>query len=314
MILPRDKAQHVSHCLELAVLLEASAHKPGNVSVVTNFEHTRYEHFLASAVAATPSFEYAASRGMAVADGRLGTAEIGVGSMVKNCVAYIDRWQHGGNTLLGAVMLLAPLGVAAGMTPRSQESFHVPALRMNLKRVIESTTPQDAVDVYEAIRIAKPSGLGKVPRLDVTNPNAEEQILKEQTSLLEVFRIAEPYDLICSEWVNNYPVTFDFAYPRLMKRLQSGGFNGSVIETFLLVLSEYPDTFIARKAGLNKAREVSLRAEQVLSSGLDTAEGRKRLVAFDNWLRASSNLLNPGTTADVMAAALALCVLGGYRP
>jgi triphosphoribosyl-dephospho-CoA synthase len=99
-----------------------------------------------------------------------------------------------------------------------------------------------------------------------------------------------------------------------MKRLQSGGYNGSVIETFLLVLSEYPDTLIARKAGMDKAREVSLRARQVLSSGSDTAEGRKELLEFDNWLRASSNLLNPGTTADVMAAALSLCVLGGYRP
>lgn len=49
-----DGAKHISQCLELAVLFEASAHKPGNVSVVTNFENTRYEHFLASAVAAAP--------------------------------------------------------------------------------------------------------------------------------------------------------------------------------------------------------------------------------------------------------------------
>ena len=313
MLLP-DKAKLISQCLELAVLLEASAHKPGNVSVVTNFDHTRYEHFLASAVATATSFEYAASRGMAVAEGRIKTSDIGVGDIIRNSVADIDRWQHGGNTLLGTVMLLAPLAVAAGMTPMSQESYHIPSLRKSLKTVIESTTPQDAVDVYDAIRIAKPSGLGKAPKLDVTNPSATKQILKEHVSLLEVFGIAEPYDLICSEWVNNYPVTFDFTYPRLIKRLQSGGFNGSVIETFLMVLSEHPDTFIARKAGLDKAREVSTRARQILSSGLGTPAGRKELLEFDNWLRASSNLLNPGTTADIMAAALALCVLGGYRP
>jgi triphosphoribosyl-dephospho-CoA synthetase len=31
-------------------------------------------------------------------------------------------------------------------------------------------------------------------------------------------------------------------------------------------------------------------------------------------LRKESNVLNPGTTADIIAAALALAVLGGYRP
>ena len=42
----REKAKQIQRCLELAILLEASAHKPGNVSVVTDFENTRYEHFL----------------------------------------------------------------------------------------------------------------------------------------------------------------------------------------------------------------------------------------------------------------------------
>jgi triphosphoribosyl-dephospho-CoA synthase len=91
--------------------------------------------------------------------------------------------------------------------------------------------------------------------------------------------------------------------------------NTAVVHTFLKILSEHPDTFIARKVGVEKAREVSLDAKKVLElGGLATAEGRKSIQEFDRKLRESGNRLNPGTTADLTAAALALCTLSGYRP
>jgi triphosphoribosyl-dephospho-CoA synthetase len=48
--------------------------------------------------------------------------------------------------------------------------------------------------------------------------------------------------------------------------------------------------------------------------GFETENGKEELRAFDSRLRQESNLLNPGTTADIVAAALAVCVLSGYRP
>jgi triphosphoribosyl-dephospho-CoA synthase len=122
--------------------------------------------------------------------------------------------------------------------------------------------------------------------------------------------------MICSEWVNDYPVTFDFAYPFLMEQIRkTKPLTVAVIHTFLNVLAEYPDTFIARKAGVERARQVSLMAREVLQlGGLETLKGRERLNEFDRQLKRSDSLLNPGTTADIIATALALCVLGGYRP
>jgi len=309
------KSKHVSHCLELAILLEASAHKPGNVSVVTNFEKTRYEHFLASAVAASSSFESATERGIAVSEDRIDPSDVGVGRLIRSCVTDINAWQHGGNTLLGTVILLSPMAVAAGMTTR-REHFDPSSLRKNLKLVVELTTPEDAVDVYEAIRIAKPSGLGKASDLDVNDPTAIERIRDEKISLLEVFKIAEKYDTICSEWVKNYPVTFDLAYPSLIDGLRNSRDPGlAIVQTFLQVLAEVPDTFIARKTSLEKARQISLKAKEITElGGPETSLGRKSLDEFDKELKKSSNLLNPGTTADIIGAALALCVLGGYRP
>ena len=151
--------------------------------------------------------------------------------------------------------------------------------------------------------------------LDVNDPASKSRVLRENVSLYEIFKIAAGYDDICSEWVNNYPITFDLAYPYLMEQLKRGDLNTAIVHTFLKVLSEYPDTFIARKVGVEKAREISLDVKKILElDGLETSEGRKSILELDRRLRESGNLLNPGTTADITAAALALCTLGGYRP
>jgi triphosphoribosyl-dephospho-CoA synthase len=311
------KSIHISKCLELAILFEVSADKPGNVNLTVGFEGTRYEHFLASAVAAAPFFELAAERGIAIAGGKTNVRNVGLGRIMKDCVASINAWQHGGNTLLGTIILLSPIAVAAGMTPANEEvTFDISKIRNNLKHVVESTTSDDAVQLYEAISIANPSGLGKAPELDVNDPNSVDRIVKENISLFRVFEIAAKYDSICYEWVNNYPKTFNLAYPYLLKQItETGNLNIAIIHAFLKVLAEHPDTFIARKVGIEKARELSASAEMILElGGLQTPSGKESLRKFDLELRQSDSLLNPGTTADIIAAALALCVLGGYRP
>ncbi|MGA2310317.1 MAG: triphosphoribosyl-dephospho-CoA synthase [Candidatus Bathyarchaeia archaeon] len=310
-----NRAKHIARCLELAILLEVSAHKPGNVSVINNFEKTLYGHFLASAVAAASSFETAAQLGILVSQGKIDVADVGVGRLIKRCIADINAWQHGGNTLLGVVILLSPIAVAAGMTSTTGY-LNLQHLRKNLKLITESTTPRDAVNMYAAIEIANPSGLGKAPALDINDPDSVGRILEDKISLYKIFKIAEKYDTICSEWVNNYPITFDLAYPSLTKRLQNKDDpNSATVQTFLEVLAKVPDTFIARKTGIEKSREISLRARHVLNlGGIETSVGKKSLSEFDQELRKSGNLLNPGTTADILAAALALCVLNGYRP
>jgi triphosphoribosyl-dephospho-CoA synthase len=311
-----QKAQHISKCLQLAIMLEVSSQKPGNVSFAASFEKTRVEHFLASAVAAGPSFQEAASRGTAVSEGQLEPGKLGIGGLIKACSADVATWQHGGNTILGTVMLFVPLAAAAGMTPAKENfSLDFSALRPNLDLAVKASSAWDAVHLYEAVDIACPSGLGGAPDLDVTDPNSKERLLKENVGLFEVFKIAADYDDICYEWVHNYPITFDLAYPYLKEQLNSKPLNTAVVHTFLKILSERPDTFIARKMGKPKAAEVSKNAKTILElGGLETTEGRQSLREFDEKLRVKGNACNPGTTADLTAAALALCTLGGYRP
>jgi triphosphoribosyl-dephospho-CoA synthase len=311
-----EKSRHISKCLELAILLEASADKPGNVNRINGFECTRYEHFLASAVAMTSSFELGAQRGIAVSRREIGVSAVAVGQIIKESVVNADAWQRGGNTLLGTAILLSPIAVAAGMASTEEENFDIPTVREKVKAVVESTTPEDAVNLYEAIRIAKPGGLGTSSQLDVNDSNSTDRILKERISLYQIFKIASEYDSISSEWINNYHITFDTAYPSLIQQLtKSDKLEVAIVHTFLKVLAKNPDTLIARKTNAEKARRISSEAEEVLKlGGLETVEGKEGLNKFDLSLRGSSNLLNPGTTADIIATALALCVLAGYRP
>ncbi len=310
-----ETAEHVSRCLELAILLEVSAYpKPGNVHRTADFRETRYEHFLASAVAVAPHFKQAAEQGIKVSSGGICLTEVGIGTVIKSAVESVALWQSDGNTLLGSIILLSPIAVASGMLGR--EKFSISKLRKNIRLIVESSTPEDAINVYDAIQIAKPSGLGKAPKLDVIDPASKQKILEDQVTLFEVFKIASAYDSIASEWVHNYPLTFDLGHPCFVKQLEeTKDVNTATVHTFLKILSEVPDTFIARKVGLAKAKKISVWAGRVLEKGgLTTPSGRKLLWKFDKRLRDPAHEFSPGTTADITEAILAISILNGYRP
>jgi len=310
-------AEHVNACLQLAILLEINTPKPGNVHRNAKFNKTNYEHFLASAVAIAPSFKTAATQGILTAERKTPLAEIGIGRIIKDAIERINSWQHGGNTLLGTTILLTPMAAAAGKTLKeNKETFNLAKFRADIKSIVTATTPEDAVAVYEAIDIAKPGGLNKAPQFDANEPSSKQKILKTRTTLFEVFKISAEYDSVSSEWANNYTIVFDVGYPFLKKEVETeNNINKAVVHTFLKILSKIPDTLIARKTGLAKAKEITSQAKQVLKlGGLNTEKGKKTLVKFDENLRDSENKLNPGTTADLITATLALHILSGYRP
>ena len=307
---------YVAQCLQLAMLLEVSAYpKPGNVHRTRDFSDTRFEHFLASAVALAPCWREAARRGILISSGKLGPSGAKLGELIKTGVEKARTWHTGGNTSLGIVMLLAPMAVAAGSALEAGK-LNERGLRENLRLVVEASTPLDAVNVYEAISLANPGGLGKVEELDVRDPSSKTEILERGVTLLEVFKLASPRDSIAFEWANNFKITFELGYPFLTAELESSkDLNASIVNAFLKLLSEVPDSLIARKAGAEKALTVSNKAKEALEAGgLRTAEGRRLVAKLDEELARAGNELNPGTTADLISSTLAVAVLSGLRP
>lgn len=260
---------------QAACLLEVAAPKPGNVSRYHDFGDTRFEDFLLSAVAIAAAFGAA--------------GEASVGETVLRAVQDTRRWVPV-NTNLGIILLLAPLARAA--------AGDAGPLRSRLSRVLATLTVADAQAVYAAIRVADPGGLGRVEAQDVRE--------EPTVTLHEAMSLAADRDTIAREYTTDYDVTFGLAVPAL-RRARAGGLDWSTatLESYLRVLAEVPDTLIARKRGLAAARAVSEGARVVLAAGEPGSPERARATeALDSELRGDANRRSPGTTADLVAAAL----------
>jgi triphosphoribosyl-dephospho-CoA synthase len=260
---------------QAACLIEVSARKPGNVSPGRDFADTTFEDFLLSAVAIGPAFRRA--------------AEAGVGETALAAVQATHHRVHA-NTNLGIALLLAPLACAAGREP--------PPLRAALSRVLSGLSVGDARAAYAAIRLANPGGLGRASAQDVRDDPT--------VTLRESMGLAAERDTIAREYVTDYDVTFRLGVPAIREaRARGCSLTSAATEAYLRVLSEVPDTLIARKEGVAAARAVSDRARGVLGTGPPGSTERARAEeAFDRELRERGNRLNPGTTADLVVAAL----------
>jgi triphosphoribosyl-dephospho-CoA synthase len=306
----------IARAIQLAILLEVSAYpKPGNVHRTAGYPPTRYEHFLASAVSMYPSIRRACVTGTEIAKGARSYEQAHLGRLIRDSVDEVMSWQNGGNTSLGTVLLVIPLTVASALA-RAVAKDSCEDLREVLTRLIRSATPEDTVEIFKAIRSAKPGGLGASDEYDVFEPNVDEQIMRKGVVPLDVFRISSDRDSISSEWASSFDFTFRYSYPTLLCELQeTRDINVATVHTFLRILAERPDTLIARKTTIEKSRYVSARAKSIMDmGGLQTSEGARAVNAFDQDLRSEGNLLNPGTTADLTVAALCLLTLHGYRP
>jgi len=308
---------YVSRCASLAALMEVSAYpKPGNVHRTRDLPGTRFEHFLAGGVAIGPDMRELALRGRDAVSGALGWDQIRVGKSVLNAVVDSLEWQRGGNVNLGVVLLFAPIAAAAGVTLHESQSIGAMGLRENLEKVVRAAVSDDTVDIYKAINIAmSPETLGNVGELDVTDENSRERIKDEGISPLEVFEKCAERDSICREWVTDFQITFEVGYPKLKSSLDEGTVNDAIIDTFMHILSQYPDSLITRKAGAAQAAKVSKRAIKILKAGgASTVKGKKLLWGLDEELHGAKGGLNPGTTADLTAAAIFVSLLEGWRP
>lgn len=283
---PRADATDVAALAQLACLLEVSAPKPGNVSLAAPFPDVRYEDFLASAVAMGPALARA--------------AEQPLGVTIRGAVEATRRWTAS-NTNLGIVLLIGPLASAALRRDAG-------TLRAALRSTLTATTVADAHEVYAAIRLAAPGGLGSVPEQDVADAPT--------VPLLDAMALASQRDAIAREYVTGFELTFGVGVPALCRARADGlPWSDAVVQAYLTLLASAPDTHIARRHGAAAAREEQDRARATLDAGgMRTEAGREAVVAFDRVLRDPHHRRNPGATADLTTAAIFVALLEGGWP
>lgn len=276
----------VSHCAQVACVWEVTARKPGNVHRFRDFDDVTYLDFVTSA--------------SVVAHFLAEAAHHPVGATIHSCARF-TRSMVGTNTNLGIILLLVPLAKASSY----------PNYEAGVESVLAGLTVEDAAKTYDAIRVVKPGGLGQAKEQDVHN--------EPTLTLRQAMQLAAERDTIALQYANGFREVFHDAAPAILHGIHhTGCVEGGIVYAHLQLMSRYPDTLIARKRGTAEAEAAAQHAQWVLDLGWPhTGEGRQEIVALDAWLRAEGHSRNPGTTADLIAAALFVLLRRGqlnFRP
>jgi triphosphoribosyl-dephospho-CoA synthase len=176
-------------------------------------------------------------------------------------------------------------------------------LRRRLAVVLRGLSVEDARWTYRAIRLAHPGGLGRSDEAPVSAPPS--------ITLGAAMRLAAARDTVAAEYTRGFAVTFDLALARLRRALSRGlSLLDAIAQAHIEIMARVPDTLIARKAGAQAAAAVAARARAVLrAGGVGTRRGLAAARRLDRDLRRRGNRLNPGTSADLIAAALFVWLL-----
>jgi triphosphoribosyl-dephospho-CoA synthase len=257
---------------------EVRAPKPGNVNCFSDGHNMAVDDFIRSAHAIAPVM---ARPGLSVGE-RIVQAITATRTVV-DC-----------NTNLGIVLLYAPLCCAIEQC----ESFE--QLSLQLQYVLNDLSVEDARLCYQAIRMAEAGGLGEQKDQDI---NQEPTV-----TLLEAMDMARDRDQIAFQYVSNFGDIWTIALPALTAALNSGeSVEWATAFAYLKLLSTTPDSLICRKQSVELAEAVTQRAKQFVfemkkNNKLDAYY--TELTAWDNELKQKA--INPGTTADLVAATLLL--------
>jgi triphosphoribosyl-dephospho-CoA synthase len=276
--------------LENAVLSsfrgEIEAFKPGNVSVYAEGHDMTVKDFIVSAEVSTPI---------------LCQSGTGLGHRVLTSVKA-TREAVGCNTNLGMLLLFTPIIMAA------ESGFNdINSLRHNLEVILNSLTQNDAAQVYEAIRIANPGGLGNSDTQDVNK--------EPDCSLKYAMELASQRDSIALQYTNNFKEVFDMGFASI--KCFDNSWNSvkwSTVSCYLMFMSSFADSHIQRKYGVQIAEIVREKSEVITEKFHKASEPEAVLVLsllreFDEELKADG--YNPGTCADLTAASILVYTLCG---
>lgn len=276
-----------------ASVLESAAAKPGNVHPTAGFADLRHDDFLAAAYAIAEPFQ---PLGVNI------TERPSLGSVILAAVEAATAATRS-NANLGIVLAIAPL--AAAVEPS----------REGVSEVLASLDRSDAALIWRAIRVAKPGGLGRVADHDLADP--------PPPCILEAMQLARDRDAIAELWADDFRPLFEThpERPGMVTLLEQAVRNGlplgaAIQDAFLRHLARHPDTLIARRHGHDIAVDLSQQAAALLT--IPHSQRADAVDAFDRMLRAGrlrdgqQRPLNPGTTADLVAAGLFVLLQRGW--
>ncbi|WP_297438562.1 triphosphoribosyl-dephospho-CoA synthase [Thermococcus sp.] len=282
----------------LGPLLEAAIPKPGNVNRYRDFDDLSFYNFLFAETWTVDILHEATKVGDLLRRGTYRLNEAGIGELIKRAVQNSKEVQDA-NPSFGVTALSIPLviGLAAGRNMIEGREWAV--------RLIGESTARDTMELYRAIRLANPKGIPGGVKYDVYSDDSFREVFRDSVNLKRLAEISCDRELVFCEWINGYELSYR-TFVRLYSMVKEDSLENAVRRAFLELLATVPDTLIIRKAGMEEAGLVMRKAKGVLNGEMSAEE-------LDAFMREKGDLRNPGSLADVMAVALSLLLLRGYR-
>jgi triphosphoribosyl-dephospho-CoA synthase len=213
-----------------------------------------------------------------------------VGERIRGAIAA-TRKAVNTNTNLGIVLMSAPIACAA-------ERDGVGDLRAAVGRVLNALDVEDANDVFQAIVLAEPAGLGDSAENDVRAP--------AEVTLLAAMQTAEDRDRIAWNYSHGFADVFDIGIPAFRRAMTKwNDWLWATAAVHFAVMAAFPDTHILREHGRGAAEPARVAAAAIharLTEARDPAVLMDEILALDRRLKALGH--NPGTSADLTVATI----------
>ncbi len=285
----------ISNSFGTALLMEALA--PNKLSTVSNLRGLKDLHilkFLHTTPYLITHFKHVAKRGITGEPLQLGEP---INKLMSKIMTNPNIMT---NTALGYVMLATPLAYVMSKSIREREALNNPKTLITrysntIKRYL---TSEKADAFYEAIKRASQKHLGKyigkIPDVFAAHTGTLN------VSVWEVLKQSSYDDMIAKEITSGYPLTIKaFEYLKEETEVRGSSLLNAISKTQRELLTLLPDTLIVKSWGTSTAYLVLGMAESVKRQNSMT-----HLQLHDRWLRDKG--INPGTTSDIVAAAVGL--------
>jgi triphosphoribosyl-dephospho-CoA synthase len=291
---------------QLSIMLEVGGTpKPGNVTEKMGFSDLDYDDFVLSAISVggTLSDCYNEAR-------RRSEDGMGLGGVWGSALLGSSKEAMRGrsNAIFGTLLVGIPLGIGASLSVSRTEIVPLAIRLVKESDVADSLNFKRAVDICQIGGLSHQYMRGETSELDLSNPGFEDRIEKGEVTLRDLLTKSTEYDLLAAEVTGKYPIIRKHAslYLQFLDDFQDPAKASGLL--YCTLLSEYPDSLVARKAGREESKKVRVMAELAMELDPYSDAWTKSMNDLDLYLRKRS--LNPGTLADIASASIFLAMLG----
>lgn len=304
---------NIINIMDEASCLEFSTDKPGNIGPNQKIKGISFENlkFVSNKIKIA-NIKYFKDE----------SEEISMGKFIYNAVKTMVETQPYENLLLGHILLYSPLVIASKRfleEPKDGKLRKWKGFWDLTEEIIDFSSVSDGIWLTRSIILSKAGGIknpgGKLvnSKYDILEPDIEKKIISDNKTLKDLFIDSAEYDLIARQYASNFKFCRDLILNWLIPEIEN--FNSKselVFNIFLKILSQEPDSLIFRKNNIATALNIQKRAQEIQENNMNqTKRGRNLTSKLNNYMNSKNGKLNPGTTADLTAVVIFICILFG---